>query len=222
MSAEDHPGLVYFLQAREGGPIKIGWTAAEDLKSRLHSIQVGHPYRLTVTHTIVGGRAKEHRYHIRFRAHRLNGEWFQACESVAKVAHAIPATAGDERMAAPLRAARAQAFRVGRTLGRYQGRVEGASAAFDWIALDFLDLVDFVDHYKPEEHLRKWLRSARSQGFVEGYALDVLNWPDRLESVMDEAHRALSEDASATHERVVNAARVLLRRHRRGVLERAW
>ena len=67
---------VYFVQAVDGGPIKIG--ISFDPTSRLRSIQTGSHSKLIVIGTIPGGRRKERELHERFREFRLNGEWFRA------------------------------------------------------------------------------------------------------------------------------------------------
>jgi hypothetical protein len=69
--------LVYFVQAREGDPIKIGRVSrAHLLPSRLASLQTGSPYPLHVLGVVRGD--KEAELHRRFAAHRLSGEWFEA------------------------------------------------------------------------------------------------------------------------------------------------
>ena len=67
---------IYFIQAETGkGPVKIG--KANDVQSRLGSIQTGHPEKLTVVHTIEGVPIQvEQDLHKRFEAYRVRGEWF--------------------------------------------------------------------------------------------------------------------------------------------------
>lgn len=67
------PLLVYFVQAHDG-PIKIGVGA--DIQRRMTNLQVSHAYPLKLLAVCHGGLDAEYRYHHRFRAHRLNGEWF--------------------------------------------------------------------------------------------------------------------------------------------------
>lgn len=69
-------GVVYFLRAGYG-PIKIGWCSTpEGVARRLKAAQHGHPSRLEIVATQPGPRTLEHRLHVRFRDHRLEGEWF--------------------------------------------------------------------------------------------------------------------------------------------------
>lgn len=77
---------VYFIQSVRGGPIKIGM--ALDPEERLKELQVAYPYRLRLTHTIEGGRARELALHKRFAEHRLAGEWFEPTPELAKLAYA--------------------------------------------------------------------------------------------------------------------------------------
>ena len=68
--------VVYFIQAEEGGPIKIGYT--NNLARRLYALRTGHPSRLRVLATIAGDRATEQTTHSAFSEERINGsEWFR-------------------------------------------------------------------------------------------------------------------------------------------------
>lgn len=67
--------IVYFVGGKEG-PIKIGWTQ-QPIKERLKCIQNGSPVKLYVLATVNCTRINEKRYHKRFAAHRLHGEWFE-------------------------------------------------------------------------------------------------------------------------------------------------
>src|SRR5687767_5558675 len=74
-------GLVYFLQAGEGGPIKIGWAKTDKtLKSRLSSHQCGNPVDLELIATVEGDRFLEGAFHRVCAASRTRerGEWFHA------------------------------------------------------------------------------------------------------------------------------------------------
>jgi hypothetical protein len=68
-------GVVYFIQAVNGGPIKIG--TAIDPKKRLASLQLSCPFRLKILATRPGGERLERSLHRRFAAYRLHGEWFE-------------------------------------------------------------------------------------------------------------------------------------------------
>lgn len=68
-------GLVYFIQAAHGGPVKIGYTT--NLDGRLRDLQTASPYRLVVRHLLPGSTVDEAAMHERFKAARLGGgEWF--------------------------------------------------------------------------------------------------------------------------------------------------
>jgi hypothetical protein len=65
--------VVYFIQARDR-TIKIG--SGKDVRRRMHNLQVAHAYPLKLLAVASGGLSAEYRYHARFAAHRLHGEWF--------------------------------------------------------------------------------------------------------------------------------------------------
>lgn len=69
-------GYVYFIQVREYGPIKIGFTSRDD-RRRVHNIQIASPFELVWLAQIVGSVALERELHRQFRADRLRGEWFR-------------------------------------------------------------------------------------------------------------------------------------------------
>src|SRR5690242_9904012 len=72
-------GMIYFLQGKEGTPIKIGYTLNEDtLRVRISSLQTGYPYPLRVIWKIETGSQQEERsIHRALSADRLLGEWFE-------------------------------------------------------------------------------------------------------------------------------------------------
>lgn len=72
--------VVYFVQARSGGPIKIGTT--RDLQRRLASMQAGSPVELVVLATVPGDSRTENALHKRLTKYRLHGEWFLDTEEV--------------------------------------------------------------------------------------------------------------------------------------------
>lgn len=74
--------MVYFVQARTLGFIKIGVTV--DIGSRINSIQVGCPDHVD----LIGGIADRRAYHLelalhaRFADDRHRGEWFRPSEAL--------------------------------------------------------------------------------------------------------------------------------------------
>lgn len=85
---ESEPKFVYFMQAKIGGPIKIG-IAADPIK-RKASVQTGYPYPLRITRVIVGWTYHEIGLHEAFDSVRLSGEWFLPHPVLAEFADAIP------------------------------------------------------------------------------------------------------------------------------------
>lgn len=72
--------VVYFVQAKSGGPIKIGTTA--NLERRFVVLQSGSPVTLVVIGAVPGGAMLEAALHRRLANHRLHGEWFADTEDV--------------------------------------------------------------------------------------------------------------------------------------------
>ena len=67
---------VYFIQAGEGGPIKIG--RCTDIWQRLSELQVGSHDDLIVLGVMEGNADVEAGLHKRFFALRVRGEWFES------------------------------------------------------------------------------------------------------------------------------------------------
>ena len=74
--------FVYFIQAEDGGPVKIGCTG--ELRGRIRDLQVGNPQKLRVVETISCGELGNHTAHwiertIHQRLQHLyvRGEWFR-------------------------------------------------------------------------------------------------------------------------------------------------
>jgi hypothetical protein len=65
---------VYFIQAGEGGPIKIGYSA--NPRDRMASLQTASSVRLKLLGVVPGAGANEQALHERFGDLRTNGEWF--------------------------------------------------------------------------------------------------------------------------------------------------
>jgi hypothetical protein len=71
----DPPKSLYFIQAGDNGPIKIG--VARNFEKRLASMQSSCPELLIVLKVIPSaGHSMEKHLHRYFAAHRLRGEWF--------------------------------------------------------------------------------------------------------------------------------------------------
>lgn len=67
--------FAYFVQAKNGGPIKLGY--ALDPEARLRELQVGNPQQLVIRRLIPGGHGTEFALHHHFAKARLRGEWFK-------------------------------------------------------------------------------------------------------------------------------------------------
>jgi len=73
--AVEHNKIVYFVQSRLGGPIKIGLTT--QLNQRLKQLQNESPIPLQIVGALRGDEKVEAAIHERFRKLRLHGEWFE-------------------------------------------------------------------------------------------------------------------------------------------------
>lgn len=67
--------MIYFLQMRTGGPIKIGY--AESASRRIRQLQTGNPTSLICLSLIEGTEENEAQIHERFRHLHARGEWFR-------------------------------------------------------------------------------------------------------------------------------------------------
>ena len=67
--------MVYFLQAEDGGAIKVGYAAVP--RKRLKQLQTASSVPLRLLRTIKGGRDLETALHVRFAPLRTCGEWFR-------------------------------------------------------------------------------------------------------------------------------------------------
>ncbi len=67
-------GYVYFIQAGDGGPVKIGWTRV--LLRRLGNLQTGNHQKLRVIGWFGGSQADEATVHGYFSPDCIRGEWF--------------------------------------------------------------------------------------------------------------------------------------------------
>ena len=67
--------MIYFIQAGEDGPIKIGFTNGP-IKNRLAGLQTGSIHKLKVLFVYKGDTVTEKQLHYFHRYHRLRGEWF--------------------------------------------------------------------------------------------------------------------------------------------------
>jgi hypothetical protein len=65
---------VYFVQAGEDGPVKIGF--ATDVASRLNAMRTSNPEELRLVACFIGTYEDERAMHALFAKYRKRGEWF--------------------------------------------------------------------------------------------------------------------------------------------------
>lgn len=81
--------IVYFMQAGDDGPVKIGTT--NSVFSRFSSLQTGSPVILHLRAFQAGDRKTERQYHEVFAPHRISGEWFEPVPKLLATIAAINA-----------------------------------------------------------------------------------------------------------------------------------
>lgn len=86
---------VYFLQAGDHGPIKIG--CAQDVLDRRIELQCAHYEKLHVRAIYPGDVALEQKFHAQFREHLIRGEWFAPAPEIMKCIDRAPIHHVDER-----------------------------------------------------------------------------------------------------------------------------
>lgn len=80
--------FVYFIQATNGGPVKIG--KSSDPETRLANLQAGNPYPLIVKAVCKGGLGAETQIHKHFASSRLRSEWFQETQALTELMKRLP------------------------------------------------------------------------------------------------------------------------------------
>jgi len=73
-------GHVYFIQAGDRGPIKIGWSC--EIGRRLGELQTANAARLVLLGYVPGTLATERAWHVRFADVRLEAEWFRPTQGL--------------------------------------------------------------------------------------------------------------------------------------------
>ena len=74
---------IYFIQAGDDGPVKIGF--ATDVRARIKVIQTNSPEKLSLIRQIDGDVPVERWFHKQFNDRRLNGEWFSFCDEMLTI-----------------------------------------------------------------------------------------------------------------------------------------
>jgi transcriptional regulator of acetoin/glycerol metabolism len=69
--------MIYFIQAGNDGPIKIGWTT-NGIKERLANLQTSSPYPLKLLGVMEGELKDELQLHRMFSEYLVTGEWYSS------------------------------------------------------------------------------------------------------------------------------------------------
>ena len=68
--------VITFIQARNGGAIRIGIVAARQADELLATLQHGNPNELKIIHSMPGTREDLDVIYKRLKEHQLRAEWF--------------------------------------------------------------------------------------------------------------------------------------------------
>ena len=79
---------VYFIQAGEDGPVKIG--SAKDVAKRVINLQSGNHKKLRLISVRPGGLTEEGLIQKQFADDRLTGEWFRPSDRLLREADKFP------------------------------------------------------------------------------------------------------------------------------------
>ena len=118
---------VYFIQANQNGPVKIG--TAEDVIGRLRELQTAHYMTLRLLREIDGDRRIESALHKQFASLRIRGEWFAFHPDMMTVTAAdfdlkpTAAVAGNAKLRAWLNDSRLSESEFGGQIGTSQAAV---------------------------------------------------------------------------------------------------
>lgn len=82
---------VYFIQAGDNGPVKIGFSR-KDATERMEQLQAYHYEKLFLRRVMPGLHLTERSVHQRFASLRLRGEWFTWSEEMLAEDLALPPT----------------------------------------------------------------------------------------------------------------------------------
>ncbi|NTX08288.1 GIY-YIG nuclease family protein [Myxococcus sp. CA040A] len=93
--SQPEPSFVYFVQAGDGGPIKIGFS--RNPRVRMQELQTGNAVELKYCGEVVGDQGLERILHERFAAIRLHGEWFTATRELVDYIRYMLAADGEMR-----------------------------------------------------------------------------------------------------------------------------
>jgi hypothetical protein len=151
LMASNQP-VVYFVQAGEDGPVKIGFSSKfSGVRSRIDSIQTGCPWPLVVRRIIpVNGVSSERRLHDEFAQYRLSGEWFDPAGPVAEAAGVAPTPT-------PLR----ELLDLAWERGRHAGIIESFQEDVTRIAADLREVVDAWEKRHAPEADERWEKRRR-------------------------------------------------------------
>jgi hypothetical protein len=124
---------VYFVQPKQGGPIKIGTTRSNLIENRISALQTGNPYPLILLRIVYGDVTVEHEIHRRLANYRLKGEWFIPTNEVLR--YALGREVDDlhswNKCQSDWTLGYREGFAAGREIGQQQGYSQGVHETSD-------------------------------------------------------------------------------------------
>jgi hypothetical protein len=121
------PCFVYFVQAGDGGNIKIG--ISTDVLKRITKMQSDCPEKLNLLLVVPGDGAREAHLHDRLSAHRRDGEWFTPCNEIFKLIDELSGEAVDVSKPKRTRAPRGEHDPIITAFGGPAGMIKALAGA---------------------------------------------------------------------------------------------
>lgn len=88
----ERSGWVYFVKSLiEHGPVKIGYSRTPDIRIQDLRVASSYPLQLAAVWRSKDARALESKLHRKFRAHKMNGEWFKPSPDLIKLVELLSA-----------------------------------------------------------------------------------------------------------------------------------
>lgn len=77
--------MIYFIQTKESGKIKIGYSTSPD--KRIKDLQIANPEKLELIGLLKGSKDYEKQIHQKFEELNIHGEWFDPGNKLLEFIH---------------------------------------------------------------------------------------------------------------------------------------
>ena len=88
--------MIYFIN-QKNEYVKIGYTDTS-IKTRMQTLQVGNPTKLSIYTVIEGGLSAEASLHKMFKRHHVRGEWFKFHDDIKRYIGGLDAAKNKARI----------------------------------------------------------------------------------------------------------------------------